>query len=125
MALILSELRTALQDAGVSPAQAEKAAAEVAGYQKIGEIGAEIARLRTDLTGQVEKLRTDLTAQIEGVRTDTGKLRTDLTAQIDGCRAETGLLKADMVLMKWMIGAVFGLQVGCFWLLFTLLQKTH
>jgi hypothetical protein len=107
MALILSELRTALQDAGVSPAQAEKAAAEVAGYQKIGEIGAEIARLRTDLTGQVEKLRTDL------------------TAQIDGCRAETGLLKADMVLMKWMIGAVFGLQVGCFWLLFTLLQKTH
>ncbi len=67
---------------------------------------ADLASLRTALTGDTASLRTDLTSDIASVRTelktDIASLRTELKTDIASVRTEVAQVESSLI--KWIVG---------------------
>jgi predicted nucleic acid-binding Zn-ribbon protein len=119
MALQLGDLRSALVEAGASPAPAAKAAEEVAAYEheftslrgEISHLRTDMSDLRADLREDMSDLRTDLRSEMNdlrvGLRSEMGDLRTEVGGLRPEMTTKFASVDADIRVLKWGQGVTF------------------
>jgi hypothetical protein len=106
MVLQLGALRDALLDAGARPEKADKAAEELAGYEReFAAVRGDIAGVRSDLRTAITDARSDLRTAITDVRSD---LRTAIADVRSDLRTAIADVQADIRLLKWGQATTFG-----------------
>ncbi len=106
MALQLGALRNALIEAGATQATADKAAEEVAGYEReFSSLHTEMERNRAEFALEFVSFRADVAREFSAVRSELGhesnSIRAEMAQGFAAARAERDDMRSDIKVLRW------------------------